>query len=137
MSIFPQRLSSRKCSPWDNLEPILEELFSVERIEEHARSLAVAQRVTPKPAKGRPLVGPPRRERRDPAGRLQKPFAGRPRWSNGLIVDELFCPAMQQADMRVDAAHDFSVEFEHQPQDAVRGRMLRPKIQREIARLRR
>jgi cyclic beta-1,2-glucan synthetase len=33
-----------------------EELFSVERLEEHARSLAVAQSVTPKPTKGRPLT---------------------------------------------------------------------------------
>src|SRR5207302_10183911 len=43
-------------SPWDNREPLREELFSVERLEEHARSLAVAQSVTPKPAKGRPLA---------------------------------------------------------------------------------
>ena len=43
-------------SPWDRLEPIREELFSVERLEEHARSLAVAQIVTPKPARGRPLA---------------------------------------------------------------------------------
>ncbi len=57
MSIFPQRLFSRKSSPWDNLEPVREELFSVERIEEHARSLAAAQMVTPKPTKGRPLAG--------------------------------------------------------------------------------
>jgi cyclic beta-1,2-glucan synthetase len=43
-------------SPWDNRESIREELFSVERLEEHARSLAVAQVVTPKPAKVRPLA---------------------------------------------------------------------------------
>ena len=43
-------------SPWDSREPLREELFSVERLEVHARSLAVAQSVTPKPTKGRPLV---------------------------------------------------------------------------------
>src|SRR6202166_3641879 len=43
-------------SPWDSREPLREELFSVERLETHARSLAVAQSVTPKPTKGRPLA---------------------------------------------------------------------------------
>jgi cyclic beta-1,2-glucan synthetase len=43
-------------SPWDSREPLREELFSVERLEEHARSLAVAQSVTPKPTRGRPLT---------------------------------------------------------------------------------
>ena len=33
--------------PWDDDAPIRAELFSVERLEEHARSLAVAQPVTP------------------------------------------------------------------------------------------
>ena len=37
--------------------PIRAELFSVERLEEHARSLAAAQPVTPKAAKGNPLGG--------------------------------------------------------------------------------
>src|SRR5271166_2651026 len=44
-------------SPWDNREPVRAELFSVERLEEHARSLAIAQPVTPKPTKGHPLAG--------------------------------------------------------------------------------
>ena len=44
-------------SPWDSHEPVRAELFSVERLEEHARSLAAAQPVTPKPAKGHPLAG--------------------------------------------------------------------------------
>ena len=43
--------------PWDNQKPIREELFSVERIEEHARSLAAAQGVTQKSPRGRPLAG--------------------------------------------------------------------------------
>ena len=38
-------------------EPIRAELFSVERLEQHAESLAAAQNVTPDPRKGRPLAG--------------------------------------------------------------------------------
>jgi len=37
-------------------EPIRRELFSIERLEQHAESLATAQRVTPKPGHGRPLA---------------------------------------------------------------------------------
>jgi cyclic beta-1,2-glucan synthetase len=44
-------------SPWISGKPIREELFSVERLEQHARSLAVAQAVTPRPTKGHPLSG--------------------------------------------------------------------------------
>ena len=43
--------------PWNNRDPIRAELFSVERLEEHARSLAAAQPVTPKVAKGNTLAG--------------------------------------------------------------------------------
>ena len=57
MTIFLHSLFARAPSPWDNPEPVREELFSAERIEEHARSLAAAQKVTPKPAKGHPLAG--------------------------------------------------------------------------------
>ena len=48
---------AQPASPWDSQEPIREELFSVERIEEHARSLAAAQPVTSKPIRGHPLTG--------------------------------------------------------------------------------
>jgi cyclic beta-1,2-glucan synthetase len=48
---------ARSMSPWNSQEPLREELFSVERLEEHARSLAAAQPVTPKAAKGHPLAG--------------------------------------------------------------------------------
>lgn len=52
------RLLRRRPGPslWDSREPVREELFSVERLEEHARSLAVAQTVTAKPDKGHPLA---------------------------------------------------------------------------------
>ncbi len=42
---------------WDSRDPVREELFSVERIEQHARSLAAAQPVTPNPIRGLPLAG--------------------------------------------------------------------------------
>ncbi|MDR3376070.1 MAG: glucoamylase family protein [Ancalomicrobiaceae bacterium] len=41
---------------WDSRDPIREELFSAERIEEHARSLAAAQVITRRPIKGLPLA---------------------------------------------------------------------------------
>lgn len=43
-------------SPSDDEDPIRGELFSIERLEQHAESLAAAQRVTLRPARGRPLV---------------------------------------------------------------------------------
>ncbi|HYN39911.1 MAG TPA: glycosyl transferase, partial [Rhodospirillales bacterium] len=55
----PRRIFGRRRapSPWDDQKPIRHELFSVERLEEHARSLAAAQPVTPKPTRGHPLAG--------------------------------------------------------------------------------
>ena len=49
-------VSVRRSPPWDNREPIREELFSVERLEEHARSLALAQIVSSRTTKGQPLA---------------------------------------------------------------------------------
>lgn len=59
LNTFLCRLSvrGRRASPWDSQHPIREELFSVERLEEHARSLAAAQLVTPRPTKGHSLAG--------------------------------------------------------------------------------
>ncbi|MGC8469389.1 MAG: glycosyl transferase, partial [Acetobacteraceae bacterium] len=45
-----------KAAPWDGRAPIREELFSLDRIEQHARSLAAAQPVTPTLVRGRPLA---------------------------------------------------------------------------------
>ena len=42
-------------SPWDNEEVLREELFSIERLEQHAASLALAQQVTPEPVRRPPL----------------------------------------------------------------------------------
>lgn len=43
--------------PWSDREPIREELFSVERLEKHARSLAIAQPVAPRSFRGHSLSG--------------------------------------------------------------------------------
>ena len=48
---------SKAPSPWDDEKPIREELFGFERLQSHARSLAVAQKVADKPSRGRPLAG--------------------------------------------------------------------------------
>ena len=45
-----------QAAPWNNEESIREELFSVERLEQHAESLAVAQTVTARPTRRRPLA---------------------------------------------------------------------------------
>ena len=42
--------------PWADEEVIREELFSVERLEQHAESLAAAQSVSSQPQRGRPLA---------------------------------------------------------------------------------
>lgn len=47
----------RSTSPWDSQEPVREELFGIERLEEHARSLAVAQEVSARGAGGHRLSG--------------------------------------------------------------------------------
>ena len=47
---------TKQASPWSSPAPIREELFGIHRLEEHARTLAVAQTVTPGPSRGRPLV---------------------------------------------------------------------------------
>lgn len=44
-------------SPWNDREPVRAELFSVERLEDHARSLAAAQAVATKPSRGHSLAG--------------------------------------------------------------------------------
>ena len=48
--------SARQRPPWDDGAPIRAELFSVDRLEEHARSLASAQVVTPREVEGASLA---------------------------------------------------------------------------------
>jgi len=45
-----------QAAPWDNEESIRAELFSIERLEQHAASLAAAQPVTARPVTGRSLA---------------------------------------------------------------------------------
>ena len=47
---------SKRTSPWDSEQPVREELFGVERLEGHARSLAVAQTVASPATRGLPLA---------------------------------------------------------------------------------
>ena len=55
-SIFRPFGTSRGVFARDAEEPIRSELFSIERLEQHAESLAAAQHVTAKPAAGLPLA---------------------------------------------------------------------------------
>ena len=68
-------------------------------------------------------------DRRD----VVEPVEIRDRLQIGLVLDQLFGAAVQKPDMRIDALDDLAVEFEHQAQHAVRRRMLRPEIDREVA----
>ena len=45
-----------QAAPWDNEKSIREELFSIERLEQHAESLAAAQPITARPTTGRSLA---------------------------------------------------------------------------------
>ena len=51
-SLWDPSLSPRR----DSEDPIRAEVFSVERLEQHAESLAAAQRVTTRPTRGRPVA---------------------------------------------------------------------------------
>ena len=62
-----------------------------------------------------------------------EPVEIRDRLQIGLVLDQLLGAAMQQPDMRIDALDDLAVELQHQPQHAVRRRMLRPEIDGEVA----
>src|SRR5690606_18908894 len=46
---------------------------------------------------------------------------------------QLLGAAMQQADMRIDASHQLTVQLQHQTQHAVRGRVLRAEVDGELA----
>jgi hypothetical protein len=39
---------------------------------------------------------------------------------------------VEQADVRIDALHDFTVKLKNQPKNAMSGRMLRPEVNRVI-----
>jgi hypothetical protein len=54
----------------------------------------------------------------------------RHRLNPGLRFGELLCRPMEQTDMRIGTHHDFAVKFQDHSQHAVRGRVLRPEVQR-------
>ena len=54
----------------------------------------------------------------------------------GLVLDQLFGAAVQEADMRINPLDHFAVEFQHKAQHAMRCRMLRPKVDGEALDLR-
>ena len=62
-----------------------------------------------------------------------EPVEIRDRLQIGLGLDQLLGAAMQQPDMRIDALDDLAVELQHEPQHAVRRRMLRPEVDGEVA----
>ena len=47
----------------------------------------------------------------------------------GLVLGQLFGGAVQQADVRVGALHYLAVEFKHQAQHAMRGRVLGAEVE--------
>ena len=56
MSILRRIAASPHISAFESVEVIRAEIFSAERLEQHAESLAAAQRVTARPAAVRPLI---------------------------------------------------------------------------------
>src|SRR5438132_5245979 len=56
LSIFRAFGRRPTASPWDTEDSIREELFSIERLEEHAESLAAAQHITARPIPRRSLT---------------------------------------------------------------------------------
>ena len=64
-----------------------------------------------------------------------EPVHVRQRLQVRLVLGELFGRPVQEADVRIGALDDLAVELEHEPQHAVRRRVLRPKIHRVIANL--
>ena len=94
---------------------------------EHADNLAApwnldAKQPFDREAKGMLLV-----HRRD----IVEPVEVRQRLEVVFILDEFFGAAVQKADVRIGAHHDFAVEFQNQAQDSVCGRVLRTKIDGE------
>ena len=62
-----------------------------------------------------------------------EPVEIRDRLQIGFLFDQLLGAAMQEPDMRIDALDHFAVELEHKAQHAMRRRMLRSEIDREIS----
>lgn len=46
----------------------------------------------------------------------------------GLVLDEFLSPAVEQANMGVTLLHRLAAQLQHQPQDPMSRRVLRPKV---------
>ena len=96
---------------------------------EHADELGAARDGNAQELFGREAEGVLLVHRRD----VVEPVEIRDRLQIGLVLDQLFGAPVQQPDMRIDPLHNLAVELEHQTQHAVRRRVLRPEVDREIA----
>jgi hypothetical protein len=95
---------------------------------EHADQLAAARHRDAKQLFGREAERVLLVHRRD----VIEPVEIRDRLQVGLLLDQLFRATMQEADMRIDTLDDFAVQLQHEAQHAMRGRMLRSKVDREV-----
>jgi hypothetical protein len=57
-------------------------------------------------------------------------------WIQVLFSASFLGRAVQQADMRIGAHHDFAIKLENHPQHAMRCRMLRSEVQGKVAKFR-
>jgi hypothetical protein len=48
------------------------------------------------------------------------------------VLDQLFSASMEQSNMRIDAPYNLAIKLQDEAQNAVRRRVLRPKIYREV-----
>ena len=68
--------------------------------------------------------------------RRSRQEAGRwPHLQVGLVLNELLCATVQQADVGVCALHHLALHLQHQPQHAVSGRVLRAEVDGEVLNL--
>ena len=63
--------------------------------------------------------------------RIVQPVKVRQTLKIGLVLEQLLGASMQQADMAIDPVDQLTIQIHHHAQHAVRGRMLRPEVQRE------
>jgi hypothetical protein len=64
---------------------------------------------------------------------IVEPVEVRQRLQVGFMLDQLFGATMEQADMGIDSSDHLTVQLQHKPQHPVSRRVLRSKIDREIA----
>jgi hypothetical protein len=95
---------------------------------EHANELSAARDFGPQKFLGCQDEGVLLIHRRD----VIEPIEVSNRLQISLVLDEFFGPAMEQSNVRVDALNNLAIEFQNQAQNAMRRRVLRPKIYGEV-----